>query len=966
MLGTELGRRRRTGTIAVLAAATAALLVVATPAAAQRISSGSIAGTVSDESGGVLPGVIVTATSSALQVAQIETVTDANGYYRFADLPAGVYSVKYVLSGFQPLLREELQLSVGFAARVDVKLKVGGLEETLTVTGGSPIVDVTTTRGGQTLSSELVNKEIPITHTYADIVRMTPGMRVSTTPNIGVLGNAALTSFSAYGQSGQDQVMIDGVESPSNTFPDFSSAQEIDVKTFGNSADVASPGVVFNMVMKSGGNEFHGRESEQFMNHSLGSDNLDDRLRAQGLGTGDAVRYHNDVNGELGGRIVKDKLWFFGAIRDRRNQRSVSGFALNAGPDGQYGTGDEPPFLPEVTTTNSTIKVSYQPSKAYQVVGFYTYERTVDFGVLGSKGAARFVPYESSSTLYYNPRNWKVEFRGTPSSHIIYNAQVGRSVYLADYRDKPGFETVTARWDRETQMFTGGSITQNGNFAETYRPNNRVQSTGSVSFLPDSFLGGHHLFKAGYRVWLLDTETREANHAAGNYQLTYDVVNGAHHTPVEIQVFNFPVTPMNRMNTYSLYLTDSWQLGKRLTFNLGMRWDRSRAFLPEQTKEAGTFAPGGTFPALDVNNWSRWAPRAAFALDVSGNGKTVVKGTYGLYNHDLPAAFAEVYNPNNAVVTTFRWHDLNGNSNYDPGEVNLDSNGPDFISLTGSANNIINPNLRQPHTHEITGSFERELRTNMSARMLYVYRHAVDDYQDVNVLRPYDVFTNQILRVDPGPDGLAGTADDGGNVTIYDYPTSYRGSAFVGNKRTNRPSDREDSYQTVEFTLNKRSAGRWGVLTSFLATKNHRWLVGIPQNPNDNYFPLDTTWAWGYKASGSYRLPYDVQFGALIDLQNGAYGQRTYSFRSIPQLSTVTLRLEPYGSQKGPLRSLINFRASKIFRLGKQTLQVDADALNAFNSNTAWITNYLSGPTFGYVTQIVSPRVVRLGVAYEF
>jgi hypothetical protein len=966
MFSDELRTRHCPGTIGLLAIATAACLAIAVPAAAQRISSSSISGTVTDESAAVMPGVTVTATSTALQVPQLVTVTDSTGFYRFADLPAGVYAIRYELSGFQSLRRDDLQLSVGFAARVDVSLKVGALEETVTVAGASPIVDVTSTRGGQTLSADLVNKEIPITHTYADIVRMTPGMRVSTTPNIGVLGNAALTSFSAYGQSGQDQVMIDGVESPSNTFPDFSSTQEIDVKTFGNSADVASPGVVFNIVMKSGGNEFHGRESEQFMNHSFQSNNLDDQLRAQGLGTGDAIRYYNDINGELGGRIVRDKLWFFGAIRDRRNQRSVSGFALNAGPDGQLGTGDEPPFLPIASTTNSTIKLSYQPGKAYQVVGFYTYENTVDEGVLGTKGAARFVPYEASSTLYYNPRNWKVEFRATPGAHFLYNAQFGRSVYLADYRDKPGFESVTARWDRETTFFTGGSITQNGNYAETNRPRNRWQSTGSASFLPESFLGGHHLFKVGYRVWLQDTETREPNHAAGNYQLTYDVVNGLHHQPVEIQLFNFPVTPVNKMNTYSLYVTDSWQIGKRLTFNLGTRWDRSHAFLPEQTKEQGQFGGGGSFPELDVNSWNRWAPRGAFALDVTGNGKTVVKGTYGWYNHDLPEAFAEIYNPNNAVVTTYRWHDLNGNSDYDAGEVNLDTNGLDFISITGAANNIINKDLRQPHTHEITTSLERELMPNMSARVLYVYRHAVDDYQDVNILRPYDVFTNQIVRVDPGPDGVTGNADDAGNVTVYDYPTAYRGSAFVGNKRTNRPSDREDHYQTVEVTLNKRSAARWSVLTSVLATKNHRWLTGIPQSPNDNYFPIDTTWAWGYKASGSYRLPYDVQFGALLDLQNGAYGQRTYAFRSIPQSSTVTLRLEPYGAEQGPLRSLVNFRASKIFKFGTKNVQIDADALNAFNSNTAWIKTYVSGPNYGYVTQIVSPRVLRLGISYEF
>jgi Carboxypeptidase regulatory-like domain len=966
MFGDGLANRICTRTIGILAVAAPIFLAIATPAVAQRISSGSIAGTVTDSSAAVLPGVTVTATSPALQVPQLVTVTDPTGFYRLTDLPAGVYSIRYELAGFQAIRRDDLQLSVGFAARVDVSLKIGAVEETLTVTGASPIVDVTTTRGGQTLSSDLVNKEIPITHTYADIVRVTPGMRVSTTPNIGVLGNAALTSFSAYGQSGNDQVMIDGVESPSNTFPDFSTAQEIDIKTFGNSADVASPGVVFNMVMKSGGNEFHGRESEQFMNHSLQANNVDDRLRAQGLGTGDAVRHYNDLNGELGGRIIRDKLWFFGALRDRRNQRSVAGFALNAGPDGQYGTGDEPPFLPEASTTNGTIKLSYQLAPKYQIIGFYTRERTLDGGTLGTKGAARFVPYESASTLYYNPRNWKVEFRGTPSNHVIYDAQFGRSMYLADYQDKPGTDTVPARWDRETQIFTGGSITQSGAFGQTNRPRNRLQSTGSASFLPDTFLGGHHLFKVGYRLWLQDTETREPNHAAGNYQLTYDVVSGLHHQPVEIQVFNFPVTPFNKMNTYSLFVTDSWKVGNRLTFNLGTRWDGSHAFLPAQTKQAGQFSAGGTFAALDVNRWNALAPRAAFALDVTGNGKSVVKGTYGWYNHDLPEAFAEVYNPNNAVVTTYRWHDLNGNNDYDAGEVNLDTNGPDFISITGSANNIINSSLRLPHTHEITGSFEHELMPNTSARALYVYRHIVDDYQDVNILRPYAVFNSQIIRVDPGPDGVNATADDGGNVTVYDYPVTYRGTAFVGNQRTNRPSGREDHYQTLEFTLNKRSAGRWGVLTSFSATKNHRWLAGIPQSPNDDYFPIDTTWAWGYKASGNYRLPYDVQFGAVLDLQNGAYGQRTYTFRSIPQSSTVTLRLEPFGAEKGPMRSLLNFRASKVFKFGTRNVQIDADALNAFNSNTAWIQTYVSGPTYGYVTQIVSPRVLRLGVAYEF
>jgi Carboxypeptidase regulatory-like domain len=965
MSGNALGNRSLLGTVPFLAVVTASLFAIATPAAAQRISASSIAGTVVDESGAVLPGVTITAKSPALQVPQLETVTDTTGRYRFADLPAGVYSIRCELAGFQPLVREGLELSVGFAARVDVALKVGSVEETLTVTGASPIVDVTTTRGGETLSSAVMNT-IPITPTYADLVRMTPGAQVSTTPNIGVLGNSALTSFTAYGLSGQTQVMLDGVDSPIQTFPDFASAQEIDVKTFGNTADVASPGVMFNFVMKSGGNDYHGRFAEQFMNHSLQSTNVDDALRAQGIGTGDAVSYYNDTSGELGGRIIRDKLWFYGALHDRRNERTVTGAALNPGPDGVYGTGDEPPFLPQASTTNGTFKASYQMTPKYQLVGFYTRERTVDNGVYGTKGAPRFVPYDATSVLYYNPRNWKVDFQGTPSNRVIFQAQFGRSMYLANYQDEPGFADVTARWDRETQIYTGGSITQNGNFAETNRPNNRLQSTGSLSYTPESFLGGKHYFKVGYRVWLQDTEAQEPNHAAGNYQLTYDVVNGVHHTPVEIQIFNFPVTPLNKLNQYSLYITDSWQVGKRLTFNLGTRFDRTRAFLPAQTKEAGQFSTGGSYPAQDINSWNMPAPRAAFALDVTGDGKTVVKGTYGWFNYDMPVTFAEAYNPNNAVVTTYRWHDLNHNNNYDPGEVNLDTNGSDFISIVGSANNIINPNLKQTHAHELTGLLERQLIPNMSARVLYVYKRIVDDYTAINILRPYSAYTNQIARVDPGPDGVTGTADDGGNVIVYDYPTAYRGSAFIGNQYQNRTSDREDYFQSLEFTLNKRTTGRWGAMTSFSATKNHRWLVGIPQSPNDDYFPLDTTWVWDYKASASYQLPADIQFSTLLDLQNGAYGQRTYTFRSIPQSSTVTLRLEPFGAEQGPMRYTMNLRASKIFKLGKNRMRFDVDALNTFNANTAWVSTYVSGPTFGYTTAILSPRVIRLGASYEF
>ena len=250
----------------------------------------------------------------------------------------------------------------------------------------------------------------------------------------------------------------------------------------------------------------------------------------------------------------------------------------------------------------------------------------------------------------------------------------------------------------------------------------------------------------------------------------------------------------------------------------------------------------------------------------------------------------------------------------------------------------------------------------------------VGDITTVNIKRPYSAYDIALTRRDPGPDGVLGNSDDAGSVKIYDYNAAFRGAAFVANQQLNRPSDRSDNYQTLELTLNKRTSSRWGASTSFTLTKNHRFLVGIPTSPNDDYFPIDDTKTWGYKVSGSYRLPYDISFSGVFDIQPGILGQRTNVFRSVDpdggtplrQLSTVTLRLEPQGEQRGPVRPSANVRLSKFLKLAKGELQLSIDALNAFNTNTFWGMTFASGPTFGYGTAFTSPRALQFGVAYEF
>ncbi len=953
------------------------LLLTAPPVRAQFVSNSSIDGTVTDQGGGALPGVVVSLTSPALQIPRLEAVSNSEGLYRFAQLPAGVYQVRFALAGFQSVIRDDLRVGVGFAAKVDMVLQIGAVEETITVSGASPIVDVTSTSGAQTLTPAMVNQLIPGSRMYGDMARMIPGLVSTSAPNIGRLGLGSSGSFNAYGDTGV-MVLIDGFEIRSNTYPDFGSAQEIDVKSFGNSADIAEAGSVWNLVSKSGGNQFHGRYAEQYINDRFQSNNLDDSLRAQGLSFVDSVIHFSDFNSDLGGKVVKDTLWFYGNWRDRRNKRSVAGLALTPGADGLYGTGDETPHLPVVWTMNWTGKLSYQPTPKYHFTAFVARDySTNDGGAQSGKAAQRFIPYEAATYQLYPVLNFRGEFRATLRDNLLLNVQVGRMGYTVTYLDTPADHsnnTITARWDRETGIFTGGSVGPGGNYAEAIRPRTNTVSQANLSYLPKEFLGGGHELKVGYRAWLQEGHTDVPDHPAGNYQLTYDRVAGLAHRSVEITTFNFPVYPSNRSNSLSGYINDHWQMNRRLTVNLGVRFDYDHSFLPEQTKAQGQFGNAGTFPRFEGSTWKDVAPRTGLAWDLTGDGRTVVKSTYGIYNGGMSDTFAQTFNQNAVAQTVYRWRDLNGNDNYDPGEVNLDLNGPDFITTTAAANNIFNPDLQRPQQHEVTAVFDRELMANMAGRVAWVYKRNVGDISSVNIRRPYSAYDIALTRRDPGPDGVLGNGDDAGAVRIYDYNAAFRGAAFVGNQQLNRPSDRSDAYHTVEFTINRRSVGRWGGSTSFTATKNHRHLVGIPSSPNDDAFPIDDTWTWGYKVSGSYRFPYDVSLSGVFDVQPGVLGQRTYIFRSadpdggtaLRQLSTVTLRLEPYGSQEGPLRPSANLRLSKFVKLRRGQLQLSLDALNAFNSNTFWAMTFAAGPNFGYGTAFTSPRALQFGAAYEF
>lgn len=955
------------------------LFVIVPRAPAQSSSAASVEGKVADATAAALPGVSVTLSSPALQVSQLSTVTDADGTYRFVNLPAGVYRATYELSGFQTLVREAVRLNAGFAARLDAEMQIGAFVETLNVSGQNPVVDISTAVGSTNLTKETL-QNIPNTRTLWQALAMAPGIRVTSTPDVG--GNTVGTqqNYSNYGTSDQTTPEIEGIQTRENTgaagmYHDYNSFEELLVKPVGSGPETGTPGTNFVIVVKSGGNDFHGTYTAFGQRPELQGDNVDDDLRGQGVSRGNPLKYYWDFSGDLGGRVIQDKVWFYGAYRNQRNVSERIGYAKAAGSDGVYGTADDELGESLAAVHGLTGKLTYQATKKYQMTGFFV--RTLKLEP--ERAGSRFVPAESTMNQRSSQIATKVQVQGTPTDKVLFDFNVAvhvQNAYLGPAEDVPG---KPSRFDRTTGIYTGAAPPDNSlGLSNNTRDNirTRPQSQGSISFFPERFLGGGHSFKAGYGVIYAIHGVEQPNKENGNYVLIYDQVGGVPHRPVEISTWNLPLEgTYNRHLESFAYVKDDWRIRQHLTAQLGLRFERYHNYVVEQRKVQGIFGTSGTFPPVDVLTWNALAPRFGLAWDLTGDGRTVFKSTYGLFNHTAGDVFADDFNQNSLTRVAYRWSDPDGNDDYTPGEVNLDqNNGPDFLNVTGAANNILNRELRQPVTHEFSTALERQLIANFSARALYVYKRAHDLYAARNVLRPYRAYNIPLVRRDPGPDGRLGTADDGGNVTIFDYDSAFRGAAFVGRQFLNSEG-KDDSYHTMELTLNKRLSQKWDMLTSVSATRNHRWINAIPESPNDEFFPLDETWNWQFKAIGSYRFPYDVRASAFFQHLSGNPAQRTYIFRSadpdggapLRQLSTVTLRLEPLGSRRQPSLNVLHVRGSKIFTLGPgRQLVIDLDVFNVLNANTASTIDFRSGPTFGLISQILPPRVARLGATISF
>jgi hypothetical protein len=960
-------------TLARVALGSCLVLLVAITASAQV--SGSINGTVVDNTGAVLPGVTITATSPALMGTQT-AVTNSEGTYRFPTLPPGNYRLAYELSGFATVIREPIVVQVGFTATVAVQMQVASLEETVTVSGASPVVDVQNTNIQNNFTAETLNN-LPSARDIWSVIGLSPGVTVERF-DVGGSRAGTQTDYQAYGLAGQVRVMADGANLTEGTggepYFDFGAFDEVQLGTSSNDASMPTPGVMISTVIKSGGNELKGSVYFDYEHENLQSRNVTDELRRLGVGEGSRITKYWDPNVNVGGPIKRDRFWYFLSFRAQRIGTTVTGFPV-----------EDPGNFEFVTRLSGiTDKLTYQINQNNKISQWLQFRQKEQPHRDASSSRYLDAVFRQDSISPYGGVDW----HSVVSPTFFFNARFGtwgynwaNYAYGGDLTENANF--THRQIERNTSIQRGSAIAD-----RNYR--RRWQGDLAGTLFRDGWIGGDHTIKVGYTgEWEVQKDINDGYF--DEVRLNYDSPASAPYTaPWRVQIYNTATTAISNMLHHGAYLNDQITVSPKITVNAGVRWDYYRAYNPAQTIREGRFrdffyagrplANGysipATFPSFSVPETevvkytAAFGPRVGLAYDLLGNGKNVLKLAWGRYYHNPGPGTAFDYNAIRNLNFTFGWSDLNGDRLFTENELGA------FVSSSGSSSDFVDPSLGHPWTDDMSVFFEREIVQNLGARVGFVYKKTNNLYESIEQARVASLFTLPRQFADPGPDGLAGNADDGAPFTVFDIPANVTLPASVSRLET--PDDNDESYKTVELMVNKRMSGRW----SLMVAAHHLWANdtqwGHAENPNEAIYNAYSFTNWAFKISGTYRAPWDVVITPLVRHQSGDPLRRRVdvSLRS----GTFEYTAEGYGKYRVDNPTIVDTRLEKRFSLPRgNRFGVFFDAFNITNSNAAESADSVTGrrtvtldgerieyAQFLRPTVILNPRVYRFGVKYEF
>jgi len=974
------------GRLAFSLTAIALLAALAAPAYAQQ-QTGAITGRATDASGGALPGVTVSITSPQMIGGARSTLTDAEGLYRFTLLPGGTYTVKFELPGFTTMNIEEVSLVAGGTMTINGKMEVATLQETVTVTSQAPTIDLESSKVAVNWDQQKLD-DLPYSRSLTSLISLVPGL-YATAYDVGGsnFGTGSGPTARTFGRSGGNVVMYDGMVWD-QTYGDYGSFDEAQITTASKGADAMNPGLSMNLVIKSGGNQLRGSGMFQYQNGDMQSNNVTPELLASGYAPGvNKFTSLKDYYGEIGGPIKKDRLWFYASYRDGRTGQYIPGFI-------RLADREQVEFFTKLQ--NPTGKVTYQVSKNNK------FEAMAQGGRKWQpyRTANRYTPLESTQNQdSYSLIGPSFKWLSILSNRATFDASLQRGGYW--WPDVPWTGDVR-RNDLTTTAFRGA-------YLETDRRPGRWQYGGTFSYFTELF-GRNHELKSGYMGWRARSETDNLgypNQQVYRYRSTvadatcdeshnYD---GCFGRPDSVQVFDYPNTTSAGEWYNSAYLNDKIALSRKLTLNVGVRYDRYSSFLPEQGNPGtGPFATKNIYPFKGSSGFPIYqslVPRVSAVYDLTGQGRLAVRGSYGRYVggssgvNGLPGPGATDVNPNAIITRTYSNWD--GSIPYVPVAANL-------TSTTGGGTNLsIDPAVKGPFVDEYTAGLDVGLSRVLTIQFNFVKKYDGNGNVRINSALPYEAWTVAATGTDPGPDNRVGTSDDRA-LTIYSVPRTYptfgqniqRIVGLSGDESKNR-------YDAYGVTLNKQYSNNWSFLVSFDAA--YRALMNInPRNPNEAlYGPGDYTgnnastpgaassnpyrtrlpeWSYAFRVSGTYQLPWGLLYAASFTGQSGEWFGRDVQVRDALN-QVVNVRVDPHFDRFDWTKLFDNRISKRVKTVGNQSIEGIVDVFNTLNVNTVTELSGLSvstttggatrsGSTFMQPTEIIAPRVFRVSLRYKF
>lgn len=923
-------------------------------------STGTIQGRVTDTSGATMPGVTVTATSSSMMGAQTQ-VTNENGSFRFPAVPPGSYELTFELAGFSTIKRTAT-ISLGFTANVNVELAVATLQETVTVSGAAPVIDTSATRVQQNFKLTQL-ESIPNGRDMWALLAATPGVIMS---NIDVGGNRAgtQTGYRAYGLSGQVRTSVEGINTTEGTggagfYYDYGSFEEVFLGVAGQGAEAATPGVQSNFLGKSGGNRFSGEYYQDFYNNSFQGSNLSEiytRATSAGgygfrVGSNEVEKYY-DTNFNVGGPVKKDKAWFHFSWRRQFNAVQQPLFTFNK----TFDTWNQ----------NPSAKVTYQLNQKNKIIGYYQWNMKEQPNRLPIGGYTYTSPEQT--TAQKSP-SWvyKGEWNGTLSDRLYVEARWGDFGY---YDPRLSNSNEDYFW-RDTTL-----LVLTGAHAESQTDRDRKQTTGAATYFLDT-KHGSHTFKLGGELYKETQWSGRSQNVGGNIEHIY--VNGV----ASQLVFGVPTATcacgrrasddgqllvVNKLDQQDFFVNDTWSIG-RVTINGGIRWDRYKGWMPEQKQPAFTngpvSVPAQTFPQTDFYTWNNIGPRIGFTYDIANDGKTVIKASYGLFWHNPGPDVSAGANPNqNNKSVTYTWTDRNGDKRYQPGE---ESANPTATTLAGT--NFLDPNITSPYSHDVTVYLERQVNDSIGARVGFVYKTEDDLIASYNPGRPISAYTVPYSIVDPGRDGVTGTADDK-SISLLGVPNTADVNTRFPLTNVTQNTPRFSRYKTVELSMNRRLANRWSAQIGGSYTLAHDFPGAYPNNPN-GVFDQDTT-RWDFKLSGTYEAPLGLRVSPLVRHQAGINFARQISVGAASATAagaifSGTINVEPLDSNRQDNITVVDVRVDRGFNFAHGVkIRGFFDAFNVTNTNAAESRTVTTGAAFLRPTAVLAPRTFRIGARFQF